>query len=259
MNNLKVIENEGIIKIYETDKGEKVVQARELHKGLGTNTKFNDWVNRRISECDAIENEDYIVLLKNEKNSNGGRPSKEYILKLDTAKEMAMLERNEKGKEYRRYFIEVEKKYKQAIDTSNLSPELQMFNNLFKAIAKNELATKEVKQEIQGIRDVITLDTTSWREESRKLIIKIAHVMGGNAYIKDVNTEIYSLLNKRFGVNLKQRLTNKRRRMADEGICKSKRDKLNYIDVIAEDKKLIEGYVAIVKEMAIKYGAEKAS
>lgn len=42
--------------------------------------------------------------------------------------------------------------------------------------------------------------------------------------------------------------------MADEGVCKSKRDKLNNLDVIADDKKLIEGYVAIVKELAIKYG-----
>ena len=56
------------------------------------------------------------------------------------------------------------------------------------------------------------------------------------------------------GVSLQIRLTNKRRRMADEGVSKSKRDKLNYLDIIAEDKKLIEGYTAIVKEMAIKYG-----
>lgn len=42
--------------------------------------------------------------------------------------------------------------------------------------------------------------------------------------------------------------------MADEGICKSKRDKLNYLDVIERDCRLVEGYVAIVKELAVKYG-----
>lgn len=67
-------------------------------------------------------------------------------------------------------------------------------------------------------------------------------------------TTSYELLQKRFGVNLGQRLTNKRRRMADEGVSKSKRDKLSYVDIIADDKKLIEGYTAIVKEMAIHYG-----
>lgn len=45
-----------------------------------------------------------------------------------------------------------------------------------------------------------------------------------------------------------------RRRMADEGVCKSKRDKLNKVDVIATDKKLIEGYIIIVKELAIRNG-----
>ena len=45
-----------------------------------------------------------------------------------------------------------------------------------------------------------------------------------------------------------------RRRMADEGVCKSKRDKMNKVDVVASDKKLIEGYIIIVKEMAIRYG-----
>jgi hypothetical protein len=102
---------------------------------------------------------------------------------------------------------------------------------------------------------VISLDTTSWRGDSRKLIVKIAQVLGGNAYIKDVNKEIYTLLDKRMGTNINQRLTNMQYRMADEGVCKSKRDKLNKLDVIDKDKKLIEGYVAIVKEMAIKYGA----
>lgn len=55
-------------------------------------------------------------------------------------------------------------------------------------------------------------------------------------------------------LKLEIRLTNKRRRMADEGICKSKRDKVNKLDVIGEDKKLIEIYMAIIREMAIKHG-----
>lgn len=86
----------------------------------------------------------------------------------------------------------------------------------------------------------------------------MARNLGGNEHIRDIRAESYKLLNERFGVSLEQRLINKRRRMADEGICKSKRDKLNHMDVIAEDKKLIEGYVAIIKEMAIKYGAKPA-
>ncbi len=113
MNNLTVIESGGLIKIYQTDKGEKVVNARELHQGLGSKQDFSTWIKKRLSECDALENEDYIRLHKKMEANNA--TIVEYILKLDIAKEMAMLERNEKGKEYRRYFIEVEKKYKQSL------------------------------------------------------------------------------------------------------------------------------------------------
>ena len=62
------------------------------------------------------------------------------------------------------------------------------------------------------------------------------------------------LLEHRMNANLKIRLTNKKRRMAEEGASKTKRNNTTKLDVIADDKRLIEGYVAIVKEMAIKYG-----
>jgi len=119
-----------------------------------------------------------------------------------------------------------------------------------------QLEQTQIKQTetLQSMRDVVALSSTSWRGDSSMLISKMARVLGGNEHIQDLRNESYKLLNDRMGVDLKCRLTNKRRRMADEGICKSKRDNLNHLDVIADDKKLIEGYVAIVKEMAIKYG-----
>lgn len=58
----------------------------------------------------------------------------------------------------------------------------------------------------------------------------------------------------RLRCKLDVQLTNMRRRMAEEGVCKSKRDKLNYLDVIERDNRLKEGYLVIVKELAIKYG-----
>ena len=112
-NDLKLIENE-LVPVYETDKGEKVVYGTELHAVLEVKSKFADWIKNRLNDCEAAENEDFEAFSKN--LENGGR-SKDYIVKLDTAKEMAMLERNEKGKQVRRYFIQVEKKYKEAVHT----------------------------------------------------------------------------------------------------------------------------------------------
>jgi Rha family phage regulatory protein len=143
---------------------------------------------------------------------------------------------------------------KPIIDTSTLSPELQIFNQLFTAMVKMELSNKEVKQEIQDMRDVISLDSNSWRKDGHDLIVKAAQKLGGNENISVLTTEVYDLIDARCSVSLAIRLTNKRRRMAEEGVCKSKRDKLNKMDVISEDKKLIEIYMAIVKELAIKYG-----
>lgn len=142
-----------------------------------------------------------------------------------------------------------------------LSPLLQMMikTELEQKRQAAELAEiKETSQKnadrIESIREVVVLDTTSWRNDTRDLINKIAQALGGGTAFQQVRAESYELLEKRMGVSLKTRLTNKRRRMADEGACKSKRDKLTMVDIIAEDKKLIEGYTAIVKEMAIKYG-----
>ncbi len=112
----------------------------------------------------------------------------------------------------------------------------------------------EAKTEVETIKDVVSLDSNSWRTNTHQLIARIAKKQGGFEHINMLRTESYELLNKRFGVDLHRRLINKRRRMAEEGVSESKREKVNNLDVIQDDKKLIEGYVAIVKDMALKYG-----
>ncbi|WP_143476131.1 ORF6N domain-containing protein [Clostridioides difficile] len=112
----------------------------------------------------------------------------------------------------------------------------------------------EAKTEVETIKDVVSLDSNSWRTNTHQLIARIAKKQGGFEHINMLRTESYELLNKRFGVDLHRRLINKRRKMAEEGVSESKREKVNNLDVIQDDKKLIEGYVAIVKDMALKCG-----
>lgn len=177
-----------------------------------------------------------------------------------------MLEHNDGGKQVLRYFIDVEKKYKdQNIDLGQLSPQLQMFGTLFQAIANQEIKQKEQEEKMQrldnrisSIREVISFSPTDWRKENGKLITKIAVRRGGYEYIHIVREESYKLLELRMGVALNVRLMNKKKNMALNGVPKSKIDSLNHLDVIADDKKLIEGYIAIIKEMAIKYGVDVA-
>ena len=86
------------------------LSARDLHKFLEIGTRFNDWFPR-MCEYGFNEHSDYEALLKNEYNSNGGRPVTDYEITLDMAKEIAMLQRNDKGKQVRQYFLEIERKW----------------------------------------------------------------------------------------------------------------------------------------------------
>lgn len=83
--------------------------ARDLHKFLEVGRDFSNWIRERISEYGFIANLDYTEFSPNSAKT-GGRRRKEYHLTLDTAKELAMVERNEKGRQVRRYFIECEKR-----------------------------------------------------------------------------------------------------------------------------------------------------
>lgn len=109
VNFRKVSNMEEIIKINQNEQGEAQVSARDLHKTLNVKARFNDWITRMI-EYGFTEGVDFYSFLS--KTSNGGRPSIEYNLTISMAKEVAMLQRNEKGKEVRNYFIQVEDRYK---------------------------------------------------------------------------------------------------------------------------------------------------
>ena len=109
MNDLRMIENE-LVPVYKTSIGEKVVYGSELHAALGVKSPYREWSARRLNDCDAVEDKDFEGV---EISTASGQKQKEHIIKLDIAKEMAMLERNQKGKQVRRYFIRVEEKYKE--------------------------------------------------------------------------------------------------------------------------------------------------
>lgn len=113
---------------------------------------------------------------------------------------------------------------------------------------------EELDNKVDSIKEVVALRPNAWRKESSTIINKIAQKLGGYEHIKLIREESYRILEERMHVALGVRLANKKKTNALNGMCKSKLDKLNQLDVIADDPKLIEGYIAIIKEMAIKYG-----
>lgn len=151
-------------------------------------------------------------------------------------------------------FNQMEEHIKKQLDTSNLSPELQFMNSVVQSLAKQEQETKRIEAKVDNITEIVALNSMDWRKDSRTLINKMARTQGGFEAYREVQADIYQELDRRAGSSLRIRVTNKRRRMADEGASKSKRDKLSKLDVISEDKRLLEIYLAIVKEYAVKYG-----
>ena len=84
------------------------VNARDLWKFLESKQEFANWIKDRIEKYRFVEGKDFLINF----SKSLGRPSKEYIISLDMAKELAMVENNERGRQARQYFIEVEKRYR---------------------------------------------------------------------------------------------------------------------------------------------------
>ncbi len=98
-----------LIKIEVRD-GSQLVSGRELHEFLGIGTEYMKWFSR-MTNYGFIENVDFIVIVKNDEDDTafgGIRKSTDHLIKLNMAKEISMLQRNEKGKEARTYFIKCE-------------------------------------------------------------------------------------------------------------------------------------------------------
>ncbi|EAK5364693.1 phage antirepressor Ant [Campylobacter coli] len=142
---------------------------------LEVNSKFADWIKNRINQYDFIENQDYII----KEVFTGRRPRKEYYVTLDMAKELCMVENNEKGRQARRYFIECEKRLKNLEQEkmeklafhqslgykSQLKQQKEHYENKIKALKydlenKKELSFKRKlsKEELLELRKILARD-----------------------------------------------------------------------------------------------------
>ena len=190
MKNLTVIENE-LVPVYETSTGEKVVYGSELHEVLEVKSNYREWIKRRIADIDAIENEDFTTV--EIPTVSGGVSKKDHIIKLDTAKEMAMLERNEKGKQVRRYFIQVEKKYK------NAQSALEGFSVELQAVIVVDKRVTRVENRIEKLENNMTITHEQIQTIRNRINHVIVELLGGkesNAYKdKRVRSKAYSKIN----------------------------------------------------------------
>lgn len=99
-----------LINVTLNDNHEPVVSGRQLHEALDVKTKYADWFNRMI-DYGFAENQDFLLLKNEQQTGRGGHNKVDHLIKLDMAKEIAMIQRTERGKQVRQYFIQVEKDF----------------------------------------------------------------------------------------------------------------------------------------------------
>lgn len=152
---------------------QETVNLREMHTKIDNGEKFADWIKNRIEQYDFVENKDFIVFRNIPKNLKGGRPSIEYFGTISMAKELAMVERNEKGKQARQYFIRCEEELKQQT-TNNPFNFVELGNNMGQVDVSIRVNQKDTRR--------------------RLMYIMARHLRCGRRWIQRLTNEIYQTL-----------------------------------------------------------------
>lgn len=142
MNAVVKIENQTpFVEVELNGKVQLGVNARDLHGMLEVKAEFSHWIKRRITQCKFEENFDYVVFVKKDENLKGGRPTTEYIISVDMTKHLGMMERNGKGHEIRKYYIEQEELARQMqsglqVQIAKLWLEIEQMTNALSACGR---------------------------------------------------------------------------------------------------------------------------
>lgn len=157
-----------LINVSLNENHEPVVSGRQLHETLGVKTRYNDWFNR-MTEFGFTENEDYLAITQKRVTAQGNATNQtDHIIKLDMAKEIAMIQRTDKGKEVRTYFIQVEKDFN--------SPEKIMARALLMADKK----VHKLEAQIEADRPKVLFADAVNASKSSCLIGELAKILKQN-------------------------------------------------------------------------------
>lgn len=252
---------------------QRVLTTQQLAESFGTEPKrIRD--NFGYNEERFVEGVHYFKLegddLRNFKETSfsgvvGNRVNSMYLwTKRGAARHAKMLNTDEAWMVYE----ELEESYfnkqsNNSLDTAQLSPELQMFGQMFKALANMEIRNKQLEARTENVERSLTLVKTTiahrdenWRKWVDDEIKKIGYGKGNRSSdYSDARKESYQILCDRAHCDLDERLDNLKKRKRNAGATATEIKKTNFMDVIEADFKLKEIYTSIIKEMIIKYAA----
>lgn len=126
----------------ENKGGKHAVNARMLHTFLENKRKFTDWINQRIEQYGFVENQDFVSFHKFVKRETGATRVTEYAISIEMAKELSMVENNEKGRMARRYFIRCEEiakeKERNAVTSKSINAKISWVSGVSKLLRLND-------------------------------------------------------------------------------------------------------------------------
>lgn len=192
-----------LIKITEKD-GRRAVNARELHQFLECKRDFATWIKDKIEKYGFVENQDFEVFHNFGGNPKGGRPMIEYALSVDMAKELSMVENNERGRTARKYFIECEKiiKERHRIPT-NFAEALRLAAEQQEKIEAQQKAIQQSAKEIVALSDQITEMQPKVSYYDKILASKATLTVTQVAQDYGMSAKAFNILLRNFGIQHK--------------------------------------------------------
>ena len=234
--------------IFSLDKriGNEYIDGRELHEVLGMEERYSRWIGRML-KYGFDEGTDFntyqTVQVQIEGNKEVKRTVDNHKLTLDMAKEIAMIQRSEIGKQVRNYFKQIEKDYIEYITERKEFTEENRQESLQKVTVIQE-----------GIVGTFAIGIANWQTDVDKVMKRLGGYETGldKDKWKKVWNRAYKLLEEQTGVNIQERLDRIQDEMLENGFSQAQVEKVNKISVVAKDIELIKTFTTIVKDMASK-------
>ncbi|MGK0466472.1 ORF6C domain-containing protein [Clostridium sp.] len=195
MLNLTIVEDQ-LVPIYKNDEGQKLVNARELHDFLEIGTQYTKWFERMI-EYGFAENNDFMAISQKRLTAQGNETEYiDHVIKLDMAKEISMIQRNEKGKEARKYFIQVENNYKEIL-IKQLTP-MEQIKLQYQTLEEHEQKLNAIDEKVAHLENNMVIEygqEVSIKKAVNKHVINECGGSEAPAYLlKDLRGKIYRAL-----------------------------------------------------------------
>lgn len=176
---------------------------------------------------------------------------RQYLMNRDGFTLLAMGFTGKEALQFKLKYIEAFNEMERQINKPMSGPELALLQA--QNLVNLEKRVDQQEEKLDNITDILSIGNQDWRNQANKIINAIANKLGGGQYYQEIRNESYELLEQRAACSLGRRLQNRQQKMALRGASKTAIRKLNVLDVIAEDKKLVSVYVTVIKELGVKY------